>query len=68
MGPTEVRIASEIKHAAMNIPAGRKLLGTALSVSATVASTEPIALADEAKIPAKQNIHIIYIISGFAAP
>ena len=66
--PTDVPIAIETKHAATKIPAGRYALGTNRSVMATVASTAPIAFADEAKMPAKQKIQTIYIISGLAAP
>ena len=68
MVPTDVPMDIEMKHAATNIPAGRKSPGTKRSVSATVASTAPIALADAAKMPASTNIHTMYIMFTLAAP
>ena len=39
--PTDVPMESDVKQAAMKIPAGRNCSGTTRSVSATVASTAP---------------------------
>jgi hypothetical protein len=66
--PTDVPIAIDIKQAAINIPAGRNSLGTARSVSATVASTAPIAFAEDANAPARIKIHTISSIFLCPAP
>ncbi len=66
--PTDVPTDIDTKHAATNIPAGMKCDGTISSVSATVASTAPIALAEAANAPASTNIQTIYIMRESAAP
>ena len=66
--PTDVPTDIDVKQAAMNIPAGRKASGTIFSVSATVASTAPIAFVEAANAPARTNIHIISIMFTSVAP
>ena len=66
--PTEVPIDSEIKQAAMNIPASSKLSGRTAKARFTVASTAPTALAVWAKAPARMKIHTISMMLLFAAP
>ena len=46
----------------MNNPGMRKNGGIQRNVNATVASTEPVSLANVAKAPARMNIQIIYRI------
>jgi hypothetical protein len=43
----------------VNKPANKNCVGSSLSVRFTVASTAPIALAEEAKAPARIKIHTI---------
>lgn len=66
--PTDVPIDRDMKHAAMNIPANNRLLGSICSVRFTVASMAPMLLADWANAPAKIKIQIINIIFPFEAP
>ena len=60
--PTDVPMDIDVKQAAMKMPAGRNCSGTMRRVSATVASTAPMALVEAAKAPAKTKIHIISMI------
>ena len=55
--PTLVPMQSDTTQAEMNNPATRKLAGKSCKVRFTLASTAPIDFADEAKAPAKTNIH-----------
>ena len=66
--PTEVPIDKDIKQAAKNMPASKRLSGRICSVRFTVASMAPIALADWAKAPAKIKIQIISKIFLSPAP
>ena len=66
--PTDVPIASEMKHDARNIPGSNSSSGKMWSVRFTVASTAPMLFADEANAPARRNIHIISIMLLFPAP
>ena len=66
--PIDVPTDSAIKHATTNIPDTKILAGNTESPRLTVESTAPIAFAICAKAPAKTNISIIRIISGFPAP
>ena len=68
MVPTLVPMQSDTTHAEMNNPANRKLAGRSCNVRFTVASTAPIAFADEAKAPASTNIHTISSRSFCPAP
>ena len=54
--PTEVPTASDMKHAATNIPGTTIDDGSSLRASSTVASTDPISLAREANAPARMKI------------
>ena len=66
--PTLVPMESEMKHAAIKIPASSRLSGRILRVRFTVASIAPICLALWAKAPARMNIHIINMIFLLLAP
>ena len=66
--PTLVPMDIEMKQAAMNIPANRRLGGRTLRVRSTVASMAPISLAVSANAPARTNIHIISSTLWFPAP
>ena len=57
MVPTLVPMQSDTTQAEINNPATKKFAGKSCNVRFTVASTAPIALADDAKAPAKTNIH-----------
>ena len=57
MVPTLVPMHRDTKHAEINSPAKRNWVGRISSVRFTVASTAPIALADEANAPARTKIH-----------
>ena len=66
--PTEVPTEKETKQAARKSPAGSRFPGSRWSVSATVASTAPMLLADSAKAPASTKIQIINRTFGSEAP
>ena len=68
MVPTLVPMLNEMKQAARNSPGNSICEGRRASVRLTVASIDPMILAELAKAPASTNIHIISIISGVPAP
>ena len=60
--PTLVPMASDTKHDVRKSPASRALAGTMLRVKFTVASMEPISLAEPANAPAIRKIHTMSMI------
>ena len=68
MVPTLVPMDNEMKQAARNSPASNICAGSRVSARLTVASMEPIVLAELAKAPASTNIHSISIIWLVPAP
>ena len=55
--PTLVPMQSDTIHAEIKSPAKRNWVGRIANVRLTVASTAPMALAEEAKAPARMKIH-----------
>ena len=68
MVPTEVPMEREMMQAARKTPASTILAGSRESVRFTVASTEPMYLADWANAPASTKIHTIIMMLLWAAP
>ncbi len=66
--PTDVPMASEMKHDARNSPGSSILSGIMRRVKFTVASIAPMLLAAPANAPARMKIHIISIIVWLPAP
>ena len=66
--PTEVPMESEMKQAAINIPASKRLSGSTDKARLTVASTAPTAFAVWANAPARIKIHTMSMILLLAAP
>ena len=66
--PQLVPMLREMKHEAMKMPGRMNCSGKYLSAKYTVASTAPMALADDANVPASMKIESMRIIVGFPAP
>ena len=66
--PTLVPMDSEMKQVARKSPGRSILSGNSDSIKSTVASTEPMALADWAKAPASMKIHSMSMMLLLLAP